>query len=100
MLLTRGIFPQNQGARSGSREVYHGISSTLQHSWSVRDCSNLIVAGVESRRRKGEVSLSITRFACSREGLFSGLDRLKIGVQAPMNSGVAEGLASVMEGCV
>jgi len=71
----------------------------------VPDGSNLNDAGVESWRRTGKVWLSIARFARTREGLFSGpdrlkLDRLKIGAQAPINSGDAEGLASVMEGCL
>jgi len=64
----------------------------------VPDCSILIVArfnlgGEEEECRRRLLS------SRSRDGLFSRLDRLMIEAQAPMNSGDAEGLASVMEGC-
>jgi hypothetical protein len=46
------------------------------------------------------MSLSVARIARTREGLFFRVDRLMMGIQAPINPGDAEGLASVMEGRV
>jgi hypothetical protein len=77
MLLTRGIFPQIQGARSGSCEAYHGISNTLPHGWSVRDCSASSSPGLNPggeqegfrcRLHGARASIQV----CFKEGLFSG----------------------------
>ena len=110
MLLTRGIFPQIQSARIGSCEAYHGVSRIAGRSRRVCDCRNFLVAGLRLQRRRGRVWLRtgprrpVVETGFFQTGFFRldilRLERLKIGAHAPMDSGDAEGFASVMEDCV
>lgn len=99
MLLTRGIIPQIQSARSESREAYHGISNAVAGSGSVRDGGNRIAAGGRTPEAN-RVSVAIDRLLRDQPlRLAFGRNRLKGADYAPIGSGVPE-VASAMEDCV